>query len=231
MTCRERCSSRSGRRCATAPPRRRSMFFAIGLGIVLALVFAFVQARQISGPVRRLALATRQVQDGDYSVNIDVKSKDEIGVLSQAFKSLVEDLKEKAALVDYMMQASGSAATQPITSMPTAVRPVDGGQLRPGATFAGRYEVKEVLGAGGMGVVYRAYDRELQEPVAIKTLKPEAMAGGSVALDRFKQEIRLARKIAHRNVVRTYDLGEQNGMYYQPMEYVEGTSLKQPTES
>jgi len=75
--------------------------------------------------------------------------------------------------------------------------------------------------------VYRAFDRELQEPVAIKTLKPEAMAGGTVALDRFKQEIRLARRIAHRNVVRTYDLGEQNGRYYLTMEYVEGTSLKQ----
>ena len=206
---------------------RRTMLFAIGLGIVLALVFAFVQARQISGPVRRLALATRQVQDGDYSVTIDVKSKDEIGVLSQAFKSLVEDLKEKAALVDYMMAASGAAATQPLESVPTVVRDAGGGQLRPGAVFAGRYEVKEILGAGGMGVVYRAFDRELQEPVAIKTLKPEAMAGGSVALDRFKQEIRLARRIAHRNVVRTYDLGEVNGMYYLTMEYVEGTSLKQ----
>ena len=206
---------------------RRTMLFAIGLGIVLALVFAFVQARQISGPVRRLALATRQVQDGDYSVNIDVKSKDEIGVLSQAFKSLVEDLKEKAALVDYMMAASGAAATQPIASVPTVVRDAGGGQLRPGAVFAGRYEVKEILGTGGMGVVYRALDRELQEPVAIKTLRPEAMAGGTVALDRFKQEIRLARRIAHRNVVRTYDLGEVNGMYYLTMEYVEGTSLKQ----
>jgi len=206
---------------------RRTMFFAIGLGIVLALVFAFVQARQISGPVRRLALATRQVQDGDYSVNIDVKSKDEIGVLSQAFKSLVEDLKEKAALVDYMMAASGAAATQPLASVPTVIRDAAGGQMRPGAVFAGRYEVKEILGAGGMGVVYRAFDRELQEPVAIKTLRPEAMAGGTVALDRFKQEIRLARRIAHRNVVRTYDLGEVNGTYYLTMEYVEGTSLKQ----
>ena len=206
---------------------RRTMLWAVGLGVVLALIFAFVQARQIAGPVRRLAIATRQVQDGDYSVDVAVQSRDEIGILSQAFKSLVEDLKEKAALVEYMMQASGSAATQPITSTPTAVRAVDGGQLRPGATFAGRYEVKEMLGAGGMGVVYRAFDRELQEPVAIKTLRPEAMAGGSVALDRFKQEIRLARKIAHRNVVRTYDLGEQNGMYYLTMEYVEGTSLKQ----
>jgi serine/threonine-protein kinase len=84
-----------------------------------------------------------------------------------------------------------------------------------------------MLGAGGMGVVYRAFDRELEEPVAIKTLRPEALAGGSVALERFKQEIRLARRIAHRNVVRTYDLGEVNGMYYLTMEYVDGTSLRQ----
>jgi len=75
--------------------------------------------------------------------------------------------------------------------------------------------------------VYRAFDRELQEPVAIKTLRPETLAGESVALERFKQEIRLARKISHRNVVRTYDLGEVNGMYYLTMEYVEGTPLNQ----
>jgi serine/threonine-protein kinase len=206
---------------------QRTMLWAVGLGVVLALIFAFVQARQITGPVRRLAVATRQVQDGDYSVDIAVSSRDEIGILSKAFKGLVEDLKAKAALVDYMMAASGSAATQPIASMPTVVRAVGGEPLRPGAMFAGRYEVKEIIGAGGMGVVYRAFDRELQEPVAIKTLKPEAMAGGSAALERFKQEIRLARRIAHRNVVRTYDLGEQNGMYYLTMEYVEGTSLKQ----
>jgi len=205
---------------------RRTMLWAVALGVVLALIWAFMQARQISGPVRRLVRATRQVQDGDFNVEVAVQSRDEIGILSKAFKNLVDDLKAKAALVDYMMQTSGGAATQRLDSVPTAVRAAGGDQLRPGAIFAGRYEVKSILGAGGMGVVYRAFDRELQEPVAIKTLKPEAMAGGA-ALDRFKQEIRLARRIAHRNVVRTYDLGEQNGMYYLTMEYVEGTSLKE----
>ena len=205
---------------------RRTMLWAVALGVVLALIWAFMQARQIAGPVRRLVLATREVQDGNFTVDIAVKSRDEIGILSRAFKSLVDDLKAKAELVEYMMQTSGGAPTQRIDQVPTAVRAVGGDQLRPGAIFAGRYEIKEILGAGGMGVVYRAFDRELQEPVAIKTLKPEALAAGA-ALDRFKQEIRLARRIAHRNVVRTYDLGEQNGMYYLTMEYVEGTSLKQ----
>src|SRR5213078_3072468 len=147
---------------------QRTMLWAVVLGIGLALIFAFVQARQIAGPVRRLAIATRQVQEGDYSVEIAVKSRDEIGILSKAFKSLVDDLKAKAALVEYMMQTSGGAATQRIDTVPTAVRAAGAGEpLRPGAVFAGRYEVKEIIGAGGMGVVYRAFDRELQEPVAI----------------------------------------------------------------
>jgi HAMP domain-containing protein/predicted Ser/Thr protein kinase len=205
---------------------QRTIGLAGVLGLLLALASAFVLARQIAGPVRRLALATRRVQDGDYSVEIDVRTGDEIGMLSQAFKSLVADLQEKARLVDYMMSASGVAPTEQLEAAQLSrTQPRDA--LRPGTVFANRYEVKEVLGMGGMGVVYRAFDRELQEAVAIKTLRPEALAGGGVALERFKQEIRLARKIAHRNVVRTYDLGEVNGMYYLTMEYVEGTSLKQ----
>src|SRR6266571_1258638 len=202
--------------------------FAVVLGLLLALASAFVLARQIAGPIRRLALATRRVQDGDYSVEIDARSGDEIGMLSQAFQQLVADLKEKADLVEYMTSVSRAAPTEQLaTPSPRPSVASRGDVLRPGTLFANRYEVKELLGTGGMGVVYRAFDRELQEPVAIKTLRPEAVAGDGVALERFKQEIRLARKITHRNVVRTYDLGEANGRYYLTMECVEGTSLKQ----
>ncbi len=205
---------------------RRTLAVAFTLGLALALVSAYVLARQVAGPIRRLALATRQVQDGDYGVEIDIASTDEIGVLARAFSQLVADLKEKADLVEYMMSASGVAATEPLkVGRPSQASMAN--VLRPGSVFANRYEVKELLGMGGMGVVYRAFDRELQEAVAIKTLRPEALAGDGVALERFKQEIRLARKIAHRNVVRTYDLGEVNGLYYLTMEYVEGTPLKQ----
>jgi len=212
---------------------RRTMTLALGLGVLLALALAFVLARHIARPVQQLALAVRRVQDGDYDVDVETHSGDEIGMLSQAFKSLVADLKEKAELVEYMISASRASATQPLVVRSTAAGNAPGAPgggvtaLRPGIVFANRYEVKEVLGVGGMGVVYRAFDRELQEPVAIKTLRPESMAGERVALERFKQEIRLARKISHRNVVRTYDLGEASGGYYLTMEYVEGTSLKQ----
>jgi serine/threonine-protein kinase len=98
--------------------------------------------------------------------------------------------------------------------------------LSVGQTFGNRYEIKSVLGVGGMGMVYKANDLELGEVLAIKTLKPEMVAADGNALDRFKSEIKLARRIAHRNVVRTYDLGEISGQYFITMEYVEGTSLK-----
>src|ERR1041384_1035233 len=188
---------------------QRTILAAVAVGIVLAIALAFFFARGIARPVQLLAKATRRVQDGDYSVEIPVSGQDEIGMLSQAFRNLVADLKEKANLVEYMMAASSTQATQPISSAATEIRQMaarpsvasGGDMLRPGSVFAHRYEVKEVLGAGGVGVVDRARDRELQEPVAIKTLRPDVGAADPVALERFKQEIRLARKIAHRNEI------------------------------
>jgi serine/threonine protein kinase len=97
--------------------------------------------------------------------------------------------------------------------------------LAVGERFAGRYDIEEILGSGGMGVVYRAFDREVGEAVAIKALRPELGGMDPTLLERFKQELRLARRITHRNVVRTYDLGEVEGTYYITMELVRGTTV------
>ena len=99
------------------------------------------------------------------------------------------------------------------------------GGLAPGAVVADRYEILEVLGVGGTGIVYRALDRTLEESIAIKMLRPELLADDPRAREELKQELRLTRRVSHRNIVRTHDFGVSRGMPYLTMEYVEGTSL------
>jgi serine/threonine-protein kinase len=99
------------------------------------------------------------------------------------------------------------------------------GGLAPGAVVADRYEIQEVLGVGGTGIVYRALDRTLDESIAIKMLRPELLADDPRAREELKQELRLTRRVSHRNIVRTHDFGVSRGMPYLTMEYVEGTSL------
>ena len=102
---------------------------------------------------------------------------------------------------------------------------MSGTLLATGRIFAGRYEIQEELGAGGMGVVYKAFDREVGEILALKAIRPEFRRLDPTLLERFKQELRLARRITHRNVVRTFDLGEADGIYYITMELVRGTTV------
>jgi serine/threonine protein kinase len=98
--------------------------------------------------------------------------------------------------------------------------------LTQGLVIDNRYKIESVLGKGGMGMVYRAHDRMLDETVAIKVLRAE-FANTSEMLQRFKKEIKLARKVSHRNVCRIHEFGEDGGVRYISMEYVEGTDIKQ----
>jgi len=98
-------------------------------------------------------------------------------------------------------------------------------ELARGAIFANRYEVIEELGKGGMGKVYRVFDKTIKEEVALKLIKPE-IAGGERTIKRFSNELKFARKIAHRNVCRMFDLDEEEGTHFITMEYIAGESLK-----
>jgi serine/threonine-protein kinase len=97
--------------------------------------------------------------------------------------------------------------------------------LSRGTLFAGRYEVIEELGWGGMGRVYRVYDQKIKEVIALKLIHPEINLNEK-AIDRFRNELRFARKIGHRHVCRMFDLGEDDHQFYITMEYVEGENLK-----
>ena len=94
-----------------------------------------------------------------------------------------------------------------------------------GAVVADRYEIEDVRGVGGNGIVYRALDRTLGETVALKMLRPELLGEDPLVRDELKRELRLARRVSHRNVVRLHDLGTSDGVPFLTMEYVEGTSL------
>jgi len=205
---------------------QRSILVAFLGALAIALVISLFLARQITRPLSRLLAMTREVAEGRYSGQVDIRSRDEIGELADAFQGMLAELREKQRLVEFLGGTGALTAQGPSGSnTPTAALPVTTvSRLGPGSLLAGRYEIRQQLGAGGMGVVYRAFDRELKEPVAIKTLKPELL-GDSNLLERFKQEIRLARRISHPNVVRTHDLGEADGTYFITMEFVEGTSL------
>ena len=201
------------------------------IGLVLAALLALGIARQITRPVLALVEATRRAADGDYSTDITVAASGEVGTLADAFRRMLADLREKQALVEFLSASGGEAKTVAMAAAPTMAMQMQEGGIAPGKTFALRYEVKEMLGVGGMGVVFKAVDGELGEVIAIKTLKREMLGADPSALERFKGEIRLARKISHRNVVRTHDLGESSGVYFITMEYVEGKSLKELIQS
>ena len=95
-----------------------------------------------------------------------------------------------------------------------------------GAVVAGRYEILSLLGKGGMGIVYKAYDRELDEAVALKVLRADTGAGNELAR-RFRWEIKLARKVRHRNVCAIHEFGQEGPLLFIAMELVEGQDLKQ----
>ncbi len=110
------------------------------------------------------------------------------------------------------------AAEPPVTAVMTAVLPRH-------ARFGDRYEILDLIGEGGMGRVYKARDLELDRLIALKTIRSEK-SGDPETVRRFKQELVLARRITHKNVVRIYDLGEANGVKFFTMELLEGDSLK-----
>jgi serine/threonine protein kinase len=90
-------------------------------------------------------------------------------------------------------------------------------ELTTGSTFAGRYQIIKELGKGEMGKVYKVYDTEIKEKIALKLLKPEIGIDQEM-IERFRNELKLARKISQRNVCRMHDLNREEDAYYITME-------------
>ncbi|MEZ4454887.1 MAG: serine/threonine-protein kinase, partial [Nannocystaceae bacterium] len=140
----------------------------------------------------------------------------------QAIPSFSSDATMMAELVPAPVPAAvpTPAPTPDPASRPSSPLSGPGGPL-----FAGRYELLRELGRGGMGVVYHARDTMVGDVVALKTLEISGGASDS-AVERFRREVRLARRITHPNVARTHDLGEFNGHHYLTMELIDGSDLQ-----
>ncbi|HEX8800638.1 MAG TPA: serine/threonine-protein kinase, partial [Terriglobales bacterium] len=100
------------------------------------------------------------------------------------------------------------------------------GILEPGMDFGPRFRIEKLLGEGGMGKVYKAFDKELGRTIALKTLQPELTKDPNVIL-RFKQELLLASRISHKNILRIHDLSEWEGVKFITMAFIEGNDLSQ----
>jgi len=135
---------------------------------------------------------------------------------------------DSPTLIDLSGLGSDSAAA-PIAVVPrkTTVGSPHGDDplLRPQSVLGLRYEILELLGRGGMGAVYKAKDREVNQIVALKVIRPD-LANSPAIIDRFKQELILARQVTHRNVIRIYDLAEADGLKFITMEFIEGEDLR-----
>ena len=121
----------------------------------------------------------------------------------------------------------GTQLIPPVEAQPSFTKTIETPQeeLTTGSIFANRYQVIEELGRGGMGKVYRVLDKKLNEEVALKLIKPE-ISSDKRTLERFKNELKLARKVSQKNVGRMFDMGEETGTHYITMEYVPGEDLK-----
>jgi HAMP domain-containing protein len=186
----------------------------------------------VGAPVAQLESLEREATSGEVVLSREVYEE-----LKGSFEQAGYQLAPRRGLVSpqllYVLSATmaqrltagraGLAVSTPGKTAAEQAATLSG--IEPGALMARRFEILSVLGAGGMGIVYKARDRELDDLVALKMLKRE-LWGDRVQLERLKSEIRLARKITHPNVLRTFDFGEIDGIPYISMEYVRGVTLR-----
>lgn len=221
--------------------------------LVLASLFAGLMAHGMSRPIIRLVEMTQLIQGGFYpSDDYKSRSQDEMGLLQNALVRMGQSLREKAEFEAYLAELANEIESDTsiivnsedmvvelddnrvgleneideIDSDKTRIQSIksnDTSKKGMPEVIDGRYRVVSQLGAGTMGVVYLANDLDLEEKIAIKVIQKDFLQ--NIEGVNFKEEIRLARKITHRNIVRTFDFGTSGNALYITMEYVQGYDL------
>lgn len=162
---------------------------------------------------------------------------------TDALKDKFRQLLDKVIAAEQSLsQASSSANRCPLSATKMADLPGMGNSygaagegatlinLAAGTMLANRYQIKEQIGAGGMGAVYRAHDKNRDEDIAIKLLLP-SLTAHEKARERFLDEARLSTKLSHPNIVNVYDVQQDGENYFITMELLEGQDLRQVMEN
>ncbi|HYM80054.1 MAG TPA: protein kinase [Candidatus Limnocylindria bacterium] len=192
----------------------------IGLvALLAAFALSYALSRRVTRPIEQLADAADAARAGRFDQPLPTEALGEVGRLARTFDSLLTDLRDEREMETYLATLSRTLPdTAPLPPAQLAIAP-------PGTMIGGRFEILGWLGSGGMGVVYKARDHQLHDVVALKMLRPDAAAEGGP--ERIKSELRIARRITHRNVLRTHDFGEADGAPFISMEYVRGVTLRE----
>ena len=227
------------------------VILGVGLAaLAIALLLTLSTARSVTAPLARLTAAVGKLAEGGRPDLPHPARQDEVGALTRGFRVLLSELKAKEDLLSALeglrrtqpsqgvldgmeaapdgvettelIRRSAEVQTGPV-KRPAAPRKLD---IRAGDTLSNRYRIDRIIATGGMGLVVKAHDTDLDEDVALKIIRPE-LVGDPAFLERLKQEIKLARRISHRHVLRTHDFGESGGVPFVTMEYLKGTTLRQ----
>ena len=178
--------------------------------------------------VAQLTAAAEAVERQSYDSGMleDVRlQEDQLGQLARVFDRMMTGIRSREAQLEARVRQLRREMEETAARLPATPPISEDSHFAVGDGLAGRYEIKRELGKGGMGMVYLAHDRELDEDVAIKVVRRDLIGEDPTLLERLKSELRLARRISHRNVVRSHDLGEWQGLYFLSMEYIRGTTV------
>ena len=176
--------------------------------------------------VAQLTAAAEAVESQSYDPKLlaDLLARqDQLGQLARVFDRMVRGIRSREERLQARLRGLRREMEQ--SGVSEAAEPTEPGRAPVKRVIAGRYQVHRELGAGGMGTVFLAHDRELGEDVALKVLHASLLAEDPVRLERLRSEIKLARKISHPNVVRSHDIGEWEGTHYITMEFIRGVTV------
>ncbi|WP_395373992.1 protein kinase [Marinicella sp. W31] len=204
----------------------RNIMMAVGAAmILLSLLSAIFLVRRALSPIGQLSEATEKLAQGNYQVNVPKSGNDELSQLSGSIEQLVVNLRGKEDISRHLVEISKKVPNRSVATTVSGGGEAAQSVIQPGKVIGSRFEIVEKIGSGGMGVVFKAMDRELDEIVAMKVLKNTGDNPEDV--QRFKDEIRLARRITHPNVVRIHDFGQLGKNVFISMEFVQGYTIQQ----